>query len=191
VNADLDQRIALVSPNALVGNQDESAADTPRITGSPTWDNQQTQDLATRACAECHSNAPGWSWYANLAPLSWLVQRNVDSGRAAFDLSEWDVAQPRAARAADAVLNGSMPPAWSAAIDSRMQLSDAERLALARGLQATVGSSGANASVANGASQDQFWFFVSVAAIVGALALTLVYMDRRRSRQEDVVRGLT
>jgi ABC-2 type transport system permease protein len=192
VNADLDQRIALVSPNALVGNQDESAADAPRVTGSPTWDSQQTQDLTTRACAACHGNAPGWSWYANLAPLSWLVQHNVDSGRATFNLSEWDLPQPRAARAADAVLNGSMPPAWSAAIDARIQLSDAERLELARGLQATVAGSVANASVVtpSTASQDQFWFFVFVAVIVGALALTLVYLDRRRSRQEDIVRGL-
>ena len=191
ISADLDQRIAVVSPNALVGNQDESAADAPRSTGSPAWDSQQTQDLATRACAACHSNAPGWSWYANLAPLSWVVQHNVDSGRAAFNMSEWDLPQPLAAQAADAVQNGSMPPAWSAAIDSRMQLSDTERATLAGGLQATFTPVvGAAAVSARAPSENSFWFFIALAVIFAALVLTFLYVDRRRSRQEDVVRGL-
>ena len=135
--ADLDQRIAQVSPNALVGNQDQSAADAPRETGAPTWDTPRTQELATRACAACHSNTPGWAWYANLAPLSWIVQHDVDSGRAALNFSEWDLHQPGAADAAAAVNRGAMPPAWSAALDSRIQLTDAERTELVRGLQLT------------------------------------------------------
>jgi ABC-2 type transport system permease protein len=137
VGADLDQRIAQVSPNALVGNQDQSAADTPRETGTPTWDSPRTQELATRACAACHSNAPGWAWYANLAPLSWLVQHDVDSGRSALNFSESDLVQPGAADAAMAVYRGAMPPAWSGALDSRLQLTDAERSELVRGLQLT------------------------------------------------------
>jgi ABC-type transport system involved in multi-copper enzyme maturation permease subunit len=138
VAADLDQRITQVSPNGLVGNQDESAVDAPTVTGTPAWDSDRSHELATRACAACHSNTPGWSWYANLAPLSWVVQHNVDSGRAALNLSEWDVPQSRAAEAASAVQNGSMPPAWSGAVDSRMHLTDAERADLVRGLQATL-----------------------------------------------------
>jgi hypothetical protein len=138
VGTDLDQRIRQVSPNAFVGNQDESAADAPIVTGAPAWDSQRTQDLATRACAACHSNTPGWSWYANLAPVSWFVQHDVDSGRAAMNVSEWDTPQPRASRAAATVQNGSMPPAWSALFDSRMQLTDAERAELVRGLQASL-----------------------------------------------------
>jgi ABC-2 type transport system permease protein len=195
IGTDLDQRIASVSPNALVGNQDESAADAPRSTGSPAWDSQQTQDLATRTCAACHSNAPGWSWYANLAPLSWVVQHNVDSGRAAFNMSESDLPQPLAAEAAAAVQNGSMPPAWSAALDSRMQLSDAERIQLSNGLAATFnvqpGSAANAATSSSGAgSQSAFLFFVGLAVILSASVLAILYVDRRRSRQEDVVRGV-
>lgn len=138
LGGDLDQRITQVSPSAFVGNQDESAADAPRVTGSPTWDTQRTQDLATRACAACHSNTPTWSWYANLAPLSWAVQHNVDSGRDVLNFSEWDLPQRGATTAAAAVQSGSMPPAWAAALNSDLQLSDSERAELVRGLQNTL-----------------------------------------------------
>jgi ABC-type transport system involved in multi-copper enzyme maturation permease subunit/mono/diheme cytochrome c family protein len=134
---DLDQRISQASPNGLVGNQDEATADTPIVSGTPAWDSQRTQDLATRACAACHSNTPGWSWYSNVAPLSWLVQHNVDAGRAAMNLSEWDVPQPNATLAAARVQDGSMPPAWAGAVDPRLQLTDAERAQLVNGLQTT------------------------------------------------------
>jgi ABC-type transport system involved in multi-copper enzyme maturation permease subunit len=183
VNADLDQRITQVSPNALVGNQDESAADAPSVTGTPAWDSQRTQELATRACAACHSNTPGWSWYANLAPLSWVVQHNVDSGRAAINFSESDVAQPLTHEAAARVQDGSMPPAWSAAIDPRMQLSESERADLSGGLQATFNSSpgAAAAATSNQVSTDPFLFFAGLAVILSVLTLAILYMDRRRS----------
>ena len=138
IGADLDQRINQASPNGLVGNQDEAAADAPTATGAPGWDSQATRDLATRACAACHSNTPGWSWYTNIAPLSWAVQHQLDAGRGALNLSEWDLPQPNASLAAASVENGSMPPAWAGAVDSRMQLTDAERAQLVSGLQSTL-----------------------------------------------------
>jgi ABC-2 type transport system permease protein len=138
VAADLDQRIAQVSPNGRVGDQAELSADAPRVTGWPSWDSPRTQELATRACGACHSNTPRWSWYANLAPLSWLVQHDVDSGRAAMNFSEWDIVQPRSRLAAAAVQSGSMPPTWSGGLDGRLTLSDAERAELVRGLSASI-----------------------------------------------------
>ncbi|HEY1293826.1 MAG TPA: heme-binding domain-containing protein [Chloroflexota bacterium] len=140
IGADIDQRINQASPNGLVGNQDEATADAPTVTGTPAWNTQQTQDLATRACAACHSNTPGWSWYSNIAPLSWAVQHELDSGRDALNLSEWDRPQPNAALAASRVQDGSMPPAWAGLVDTRMQLSDAERVQLVSGLQASFNS---------------------------------------------------
>ena len=135
LNNDLDQRIGQASPNGLVANQGQ--APPPVASGAPAWDSQQTQQLATRACAACHSNTPGWSWYSNLAPLSWAVQHNVDAGRAALNFSEFDMPQPNAANAARSVQTGSMPPRWATMLDSRLRLSDQERTALVRGLQAT------------------------------------------------------
>jgi ABC-2 type transport system permease protein len=137
MGTNLDQRISQASPNGPVGNQDKATADTPSVSGTPAWDSQQTQDLTTRACAACHSNTPGWSWYGNLAPLSWAIQHDLDAGRAAMNLSEWDLPQPNAVYAAGSVQNSNMPPAWAGLVDARMRLTDAERAQLVRGLQTT------------------------------------------------------
>jgi mono/diheme cytochrome c family protein len=137
IGSDIDQRIRQASPNGLVGSQDEATPDAPAATGTPTWNSPDTQLLATRACSACHSNSPGWAWYSNLAPLSWLVQHDIDAGRAAMNLSEWDLPQTNAVKASAAVLRGSMPPAWAAAIDPELHLTDTERGEVVRGLAAT------------------------------------------------------
>lgn len=48
----------------------------PQVQNEPNWDSPQTRELASTACFDCHSNETDWSrWYANVAPASWLVQR--------------------------------------------------------------------------------------------------------------------
>lgn len=43
-----------------------------------------------RSCGDCHSNATEWSsWYTQIAPLSWLMAREVAEGRKAINFSEW------------------------------------------------------------------------------------------------------
>ena len=48
-------------------------------------------------------------WYSNLAPISWLVQRDVDEGREELNFSEWNRAQ-EGEESAETVQQGSMPP---------------------------------------------------------------------------------
>jgi hypothetical protein len=35
-----------------------------------------------RACHDCHSNETQWPWYSRIAPVSWLLARDVREGRA-------------------------------------------------------------------------------------------------------------
>ena len=42
---------------------------------------ESTQRLFDGACADCHSDHTSWPAYSNIAPISWLVQRDVDDGR--------------------------------------------------------------------------------------------------------------
>ena len=42
-----------------------------------------------RACYDCHSHETRWPWYARVAPVSWLVVRDVDAGRGQMNLSRW------------------------------------------------------------------------------------------------------
>src|SRR5690348_18457917 len=73
----------------------------PPVAQEPTWDSPQTRDLAVRACFDCHSNETVWPWYSNIAPLSWLIQHDVDEGRQNLNFSDWNGSQRRANQAAD------------------------------------------------------------------------------------------
>ena len=41
------------------------------------------------SCYDCHSNETRYPWYAYIAPVSWLVVRDVKLGRDNLNLSEW------------------------------------------------------------------------------------------------------
>jgi hypothetical protein len=43
-----------------------------------------------RACYDCHSNETRWPWYGRVAPVSWLLARDVREGRAELNFSTWN-----------------------------------------------------------------------------------------------------
>ena len=53
--------------------------------------------LATlkRACYDCHSNETAWPWYSYIAPVSWLVIKDVNEGRRHINFSEWAQYSPK------------------------------------------------------------------------------------------------
>jgi hypothetical protein len=112
----------------------------PPVRREPTWDRPETRELARRACFDCHSNETSWPWYTNIAPISWLTQRDVDEGRRAVNFSDWDRPQKEAKESAETVQEGEMPPWFYAMVQPQGRLSPAEREALVRGLRATLGS---------------------------------------------------
>jgi Haem-binding domain len=118
----------------------------PPVRAEPRWDSPATRALAVRACFDCHSNSTTWPWYSNIAPISWLVQRDVNDGRSALDFSDWLRAQDGADDAVEAVRSGSMPPWYYKLMHSNARLSAAERDRLAAGLARTLraGSQGAH-----------------------------------------------
>lgn len=61
----------------------------PPVVSEPTWDSPETRALAVRACYDCHSNETVWPWYTNVAPVSWLIQREVAEGREELNFSTW------------------------------------------------------------------------------------------------------
>ena len=111
----------------------------PPVVQEPQWDSPQTRTLAVRACYDCHSNEVVWPWYSNVAPISWLVQRDVDKGRVVLNFSEWSGATtPRGMTAfgvAGMVLNGRMPPSIYLPLHPSAKLTAAEKQQLAQGLK--------------------------------------------------------
>lgn len=74
----------------------------------------ETGLLLKRACMDCHSNHTVWPWYSYVAPISWLVERDVSKGREHLNFSEWDQytfkrRQELLAHIATAVKNREMP----------------------------------------------------------------------------------
>jgi hypothetical protein len=109
----------------------------PPVTAEPAWDAPRTRTLAVESCFDCHSNRTEWPWYTNVAPFSWLVQRDVDGGREVLNFTEWDRPQPEADELFEVISEGSMPPRSYLVIHPGASLSDAERRALLDGLRAT------------------------------------------------------
>jgi hypothetical protein len=88
----------------------------PPMTVEPVWDSPETRELVVRACFDCHSNQTVWPWYSHIAPISWLVQQDVDEGRNKLNYSEWNRPQKHAGQSAKMVREGTMPQWYYAAI---------------------------------------------------------------------------
>lgn len=76
---------------------------------------QDVKAVLRRACYDCHSNETTWPWYSRIAPVSWLLHRDVIEGRAALNFSDWESLAPAKRsklqrESADEVLEGGMPP---------------------------------------------------------------------------------
>jgi len=107
----------------------------------PGWSSAATEELARRACFDCHSNETRWPWYSNVAPVSWRISHHVREGREHLNFSAFDPAAEKVADAAgeagESVTKRTMPPADYLLAHPEARLTSAEREALATGLDAT------------------------------------------------------
>lgn len=68
-----------------------------------------------RACYDCHSNETVWPWYSRVAPISWLVARDVREGREELNFSTWNRITTqqqvkKMKKSWEEVAEGEMPP---------------------------------------------------------------------------------
>jgi hypothetical protein len=111
----------------------------PPVLKEPNWDSPQTRDLVKRACFDCHSNEVIWPWYSNVAPVSWLVQTDVDEARQRLNFSEWGTRRMDSREMIGLVSEGEMPPGKYLIMHPTARLNATEKQALLDGLQATFG----------------------------------------------------
>lgn len=112
----------------------------PPVVSTPMWDSPRTVELFDRACADCHSHDTVWPWYSHVAPVSWLVQHDVDEGRAKFNVSLWGVQRENEGdEAAETVETGEMPFRPYLLTHPEARLTEAEKNDLIQGLLATFG----------------------------------------------------
>jgi cytochrome c len=93
------------------------------------------RQLVERKCGNCHSETVAWPFYARVAPVSWLVERDVVQARAHMNLSRWGAYSSEEkmdllSRIAANAHSGEMPPARYTAIHRDSKLLSAEQDAL-------------------------------------------------------------
>jgi heme-binding protein len=102
----------------------------PPVTGDiPT--SPAVKAILRRACYDCHSNEVKWPWYSRIAPVSWLLARDVRKGRAELNFSTWDQysTQQRVKKLRESweeIAEGEMPPWFYLPVhrDARMTAED-------------------------------------------------------------------
>lgn len=104
----------------------------PPVKATPVWPSAKVEQLATDACADCHSNTTTWPWYARIAPGSWLIKKDVDEGRSKLN---WSVPCGESDEIKRIVEGGEMPPLQYKLIHANARLSAADKKTLGTGLQ--------------------------------------------------------
>lgn len=80
-----------------------------------------------KACYDCHSNQTNLKWYDKVAPVSWLVKKDVEVARSRFNFSTWDTLstsdqQVRLWEMVNMVLTNKMPLGTYAALHPEARL---------------------------------------------------------------------
>lgn len=87
--------------------------------------------IIDRACRDCHSEATRYAWYSYVAPVSFLIRRDVTGGRRHLNLSRWkELSLVRRQRAlseiANQVKNREMPLSIYTLLHPDAKLSNAD-----------------------------------------------------------------
>jgi len=110
----------------------------PSVVKEPNWNSPETRQIAQKACFDCHSNETIWPWYSNIAPMSWLVQRDVDVARSRMNFSDWGRISVEVGEIIEIVSEGEMPPFQYLLMHPGARLSEQEKTRFTDGINATL-----------------------------------------------------
>jgi hypothetical protein len=87
--------------------------------------------LLERSCQNCHSERTDWPWYSYVAPVSWLIEKDVSQARTQMNLSRWneyptEKQQELLGAIGAAVRNRQMPPPRYTLLHPDTKLSQSE-----------------------------------------------------------------
>lgn len=113
----------------------------PPVTYQIQWNSSETEALIRTTCYDCHSNETVWPWYSYVAPVSWLVARDVNEGRDALNYSTGE-GELEGEDMIDEIRDGDMPPANYLLMHPEANLTTEQRAQLIAGIEATFGGEG-------------------------------------------------
>jgi hypothetical protein len=122
--------MGLLAVASLLTPPDKSGDTTAPLLASASVD-PKVLSLLERSCGDCHSERTVYPWYSYVAPVSWLVQSDVASGRRHLNLSRWNdyplVRRQRSlSEIANQVKDGDMPLPYYTLIHPNARLSAAD-----------------------------------------------------------------
>jgi hypothetical protein len=87
--------------------------------------------MIERSCRDCHSETTHYPWYAYIAPVAFLINSDVSSGRRRLNFSKWSeytvIRRERyLSEIANQVKDGGMPLSIYTLIHRNAKLSDAD-----------------------------------------------------------------
>ena len=102
----------------------------PLLTGAVV--DAETVRILQRSCQNCHSQNTDWPWYSYIAPVSWLIEKDVHQARSHMNLSGWGLysleeKQDLLSVLAAAVRSRQMPPPRYTLMHRSAKLSEPER----------------------------------------------------------------
>lgn len=116
----------------------------------------EARAVLKRACYDCHSNETVWPWYSYIAPVSWLVAKDLQDGRKELNFSTWNTlsAEEQAEGVGESwekVQSGEMPLWFYLPLHPEAKLSPADRAVLqawasSAGTTGGAGSKGAGST---------------------------------------------
>jgi len=87
--------------------------------------------IVNRSCRNCHSEQTHWPWYSYVAPMSWMIEKDVHDARLHMNLSRWQEYPTEKqveilARLGSEVRNHQMPLPRYLSLHPEAALSDAD-----------------------------------------------------------------
>lgn len=111
----------------------------PPIVSEPNWSSPQARQLVKEHCFQCHSNETAWPWYSKIAPASWLIAFDVQSGRSEFNFSDWNNNPGELDEMVGAIQEGEMPPFQYWIFHPASRMNDQQKQDLIQALSSSLG----------------------------------------------------
>ena len=89
-------------------------------------------DILRKSCYDCHSYEIVYPWYSHIAPVSFLVKRDIEEGVKELNFSEWNTLKKarkaqKLDKIAEEVQEGEMPMAIYTLIHRDAKLTDKDK----------------------------------------------------------------
>ena len=93
---------------------------------------EQVRAALEAKCGDCHSQNTRYPLYSHVAPLTWMIDRDVSEGRASLDMSQWQFYNIEyrinaLTRMASEVHSAQMPPRTYVLLHPHARLSPEEQ----------------------------------------------------------------